>query len=85
MSAANAIGGPGDSADELGAGTDYNNALVKLPLATGGLLQAYNIKIDGLRKEAPPWWASFSANLKEGDSSKRQRGRSTRTFRMGAL
>jgi outer membrane protein TolC len=43
----------------LRALTDYNNALAKLKLAEGGLLEAYNVKIEGLKKEANPWWAKF--------------------------
>jgi len=43
----------------LRALTDYNNALAKLKLAEGGLLEAYNVKIEGLKKEPTPWWARF--------------------------
>jgi outer membrane protein TolC len=43
----------------LRALTDYNNALAKLKLAEGGLLEAYNVKIEGLKKAANPWWAKF--------------------------
>ena len=43
----------------LRALTDYNNALAKLKLAEGGLLEAYNVKIEGLKKEPKPWWAKF--------------------------
>jgi outer membrane protein len=44
---------------ELRALTDYNNAIAKLKLAEGTLLESYNVKLEGLRKEAPPWWAKF--------------------------
>lgn len=44
---------------ELRALTDYNNAIAKLKLAEGTLLESYNVKIEGLRKEATPWWAKF--------------------------
>ncbi len=43
----------------LRAVTDYNNALAKLKLAEGGLLEAYNVKFQGLKKEAKPWWGKF--------------------------
>jgi outer membrane protein TolC len=39
--------------------TDYNNALAKLKLAEGGLLEAYNVKIEGPKKEPVPWWGKF--------------------------
>ena len=44
---------------ELRAVTDYNNALAKLKLAQGTLLDNYNVKIEGVQKEAIPWWAKF--------------------------
>jgi len=44
---------------ELRALTDYNTAIAKLKLAEGSLLDSYNVKIDGLKKEAEPWWAKF--------------------------
>ena len=44
---------------ELRALTDYNTAIAKLKLAEGTLLESYNIKIDGLKKDAEPWWAKF--------------------------
>src|SRR5258706_1430155 len=44
---------------ELRALTDYNTAIAKLKLADGTLLESYNIKIDGLKKDAEPWWAKF--------------------------
>jgi len=44
---------------ELRSLTDYNNAIAKLKLAEGTLLQTYNVKIEGVTKEAIPWWAKF--------------------------
>jgi len=44
---------------ELRALTDYNTAIAKLKLADGTLLERYNIKIEGLKKDAEPWWAKF--------------------------
>ncbi len=44
---------------ELRAITDYNNSLARLKLAEGTLLESYNVKIEGGKKEADPWWAKF--------------------------
>ena len=44
---------------ELRSLTDYNNAIAKLKLAEGTLLQTYNVKIEAVTKEAIPWWAKF--------------------------
>jgi outer membrane protein len=43
----------------LRAVTDYNNAIAKLQLAEGSLLENYDVKIEGLKKEPEPWWAKF--------------------------
>lgn len=43
----------------LRAVTDYNNAVAKLRLAEGSLLESYDIKIEGAKKEPEPWWAKF--------------------------
>ncbi len=43
----------------LRAVTDYNNAIAKLQLAEGSLLEIYDVKIDGVKKELEPWWAKF--------------------------
>lgn len=49
--------------DAQGAGlraiTDYNNSLSSLQLAQGSLLDYYNIKVEGPKKESDPWWARF--------------------------
>ena len=44
---------------ELRAVTDYNNAIAKLKLAEGTLLESYHVKIEGVNKDAIPWWAKF--------------------------
>ena len=44
---------------ELRALTDYNNAIAKLKLAEGTLLETYSVKIEGVKKDAIPWWARF--------------------------
>jgi HAE1 family hydrophobic/amphiphilic exporter-1 len=43
----------------LRALTDYNNAIAKLQLAEGSLLESYDVKIEGVKKEPEPWWAKF--------------------------
>ncbi len=43
----------------LRALTDYNDAIAKLQLAEGSLLENYDVKIDGVKKEPEPWWAKF--------------------------
>ncbi len=43
----------------LHAVTDYNNAIAKLQLAEGSLLESYDVKIEGIKKEPEPWWAKF--------------------------
>lgn len=44
---------------ELQAITDYNNSLSQLKLAEGNLLDYYDIKVEGPKKEPDPWWARF--------------------------
>lgn len=44
---------------EVRAVTDYNNSISRLRLAQGTLLDYYNVRIEGPRKEADPWWARF--------------------------
>jgi len=44
---------------ELRAVADYNNAIAKLKLAEGTLLETYNVKIEGVKQDAIPWWAKF--------------------------
>lgn len=44
---------------ELCATTDYNNSITSLWLAEGTLLSHYNVKVEGRKKEADPWWARF--------------------------
>lgn len=44
---------------EVRAVTDYNNSTSRLRLAQGTLLDYYNVRIEGPRKEADPWWARF--------------------------
>lgn len=44
---------------ELRSLPDYNNSIAKLKLAEGTLLQTYNVRIEGVTKEAIPWWAKF--------------------------
>ncbi|MBI4523803.1 MAG: TolC family protein [Deltaproteobacteria bacterium] len=44
---------------ELRAITDYNNSLSGLKLADGTLLEYYNVKVEGPKKDADPWWARF--------------------------
>jgi outer membrane protein TolC len=44
---------------ELRAIIDYNNALARLKLAEGTLLEHYHIQVEGPKKEADPWWARF--------------------------
>lgn len=44
---------------QLRAIIDYNNALSRLRLAEGTLLEHYNIQVAGPTKEADPWWARF--------------------------
>lgn len=44
---------------ELRAITDYNNSLSRLKLAEGTLLEYHNVKVEGPKKEADPWWARF--------------------------
>jgi len=44
---------------ELRAVTDYNNSISKLKLAEGTLLETYDVKVEGPKKEPDPWWARF--------------------------
>lgn len=44
---------------ELRAVTDYNNSLSRLGLAEGTLLEHYNVRVEGPKKEPDPWWARF--------------------------
>ncbi len=44
---------------ELRAMVDYNNSISRLKLAEGTLLEQYNIRVEGPRKESDPWWARF--------------------------
>jgi len=44
---------------ELRALVDYNNSISRLKLAEGTLLEQYNIRVEGPRKESDPWWARF--------------------------
>lgn len=44
---------------ELRAQTDYNNAIARLRFAEGTLLESYNVKVEGVKKEPDPWWAKF--------------------------
>jgi len=36
---------------------DYNNSISKLKLAEGTLLETYDVKVEGPKKEPDPWWA----------------------------
>ncbi|HBA38644.1 MAG TPA: TolC family protein, partial [Deltaproteobacteria bacterium] len=42
---------------ELRATVDYNNSVSRLRLAGGTLLEHYNIRVEGPKKESDPWWA----------------------------
>ena len=44
---------------ELRAIIDYNNSLSRLKLAEGTLLDHYNVRVEGPKKESDPWWARF--------------------------
>jgi len=44
---------------ELRAIVDYNNSLSRLKLAEGALLEHYNVRVEGPKKEPDPWWARF--------------------------
>ena len=44
---------------ELRAQTDYNNAIARLRFAEGTLLESYNVKVEGVKKEPDPWWVKF--------------------------
>ena len=44
---------------ELRAQTNYNNAIARLRFAEGTLLESYNVKVEGVKKEPDPWWAKF--------------------------
>jgi len=44
---------------ELRATVDYNNSVSRLRLAGGTLLEHYNIRVEGPKKESDPWWARF--------------------------
>lgn len=44
---------------ELRAIVDYNNSASRLKLAEGTLLEHYNIRVEGAKKESDPWWARF--------------------------
>ncbi|MGH7773780.1 MAG: TolC family protein, partial [Candidatus Binatia bacterium] len=44
---------------ELRAIIDYNNSLSRLKLAEGSLLNHYNVRVEGPKKESDPWWARF--------------------------
>ncbi|MEK7210023.1 MAG: TolC family protein [Candidatus Binatota bacterium] len=44
---------------ELRAIVDYNNSASRLKLAEGTLLDHYNIRVEGAKKESDPWWARF--------------------------
>ncbi|MBI3061559.1 MAG: hypothetical protein HYY83_06235, partial [Deltaproteobacteria bacterium] len=44
---------------ELRALVDYNNSISRLKLAEGTLLEQYNIRVEGPKKESDPWWARF--------------------------
>lgn len=44
---------------ELRAIVDYNNSASRLKLAEGTLLDHYNIRVEGPKKESDPWWARF--------------------------
>jgi outer membrane protein TolC len=44
---------------ELRAIVDYNNSLSRLKLAEGAVLEHYNVRVEGPKKESDPWWARF--------------------------
>ena len=44
---------------ELRAIVNYNNSASRLKLAEGTLLDHYNIRVEGAKKESDPWWARF--------------------------
>jgi len=44
---------------ELRALVDYNHSLSRLRLGEGTLLEHYNVRIEGPKKESDPWWARF--------------------------
>lgn len=44
---------------ELRAMVDYKNSVSRLMLAEGSLLDHYNIRVEGPKKESDPWWARF--------------------------
>lgn len=44
---------------ELRAIVNYNNSASRLKLAEGTLLDHYNVRVEGAKKEPDPWWARF--------------------------